>query len=86
MQRFQPVIQKFKDAFFDGNDSDSEISIKSKTSGPRARAAPKRKPLKPVEVIHEKINIGSDEEEEAKEPPRKRRLVEKGSQKKENHP
>ena len=83
MQRFQPVIQKFKNAFFDGNDSDSEISIKS---GTRPKAAPKRKPLKPVEVIHEKINMGSDDEE-VKEPPKKRRIVEKGaSQKKENTP
>ena len=59
------------------------ISIKS---APRAKAAPKRRPLKPVEVIHEKINMGSDDEE-IKEPPKKRRVVEKGaSQKKENTP
>lgn len=67
MQRFQPVVQKFKNAFFGGNDSDSEISMKS---NPRAKAANYRKNLKPVEVIHEKINMGSDEE--AKEPPTKR--------------
>ena len=67
MQRFQPVVQKFKNAFFGGNDSDSEISLKS---NPRAKVANNRKNLKPVEVIHEKINMGSDEE--AKEPPTKR--------------
>ena len=36
MQRFQPVVQKFKNAFFGGNDSDSEISLKS---NPRAKVA-----------------------------------------------
>ena len=67
MQRFQPVVQKFKNAFFGGNDSDSEISIKS---NPRARGATNRKNLKPVEVIHEKVDLGSDEE--VKEPAKKR--------------
>ena len=67
MQRFQPVVQKFKNAFFGGNDSDSELSMKA---NPRSRGAGARKQPKPVEVIHEKIDLGSDEE--AKEPSKKR--------------
>ena len=34
MQRFQPVLNKFKNAFFDGNDSDAEVA-----NAPKPRAA-----------------------------------------------
>ena len=46
MERFEPVIKKFKNAFFDGGDSDSEISMKSKPASSRggAKAPAKRKP------------------------------------------
>ena len=36
MQRFQPVINKFKNAFFGGDDSDAEVLEKAK---PKARGA-----------------------------------------------
>jgi len=75
------VIKKFKNAFFDGGDSDSEISMKSKPGSSRggAKAPAKRKPaVKPSKVIHEKINMESDDDT-VKEPPSKRRIVEKGS-------
>ena len=38
MQRFNPVINKFKNAFFQGEDSDVEVSSKVGTSG-RGRGA-----------------------------------------------
>ena len=63
--------------FFDGSDSDNEIGIKAKPSGNRGKAQPKKKPIKPATVIHERINLESDDEE-IKEPPKKRRLVENG--------
>jgi len=46
MERFDPVIKKFKNAFFDGADSDSEIGMKAKPGSSRAgaKAPAKRKP------------------------------------------
>lgn len=44
MKRYQPAIDKFKNAFFDGHDSDNEASFNSKSSAAGRGRGAKRTP------------------------------------------
>jgi hypothetical protein len=81
LKRFQPVLDKFKHAFFDGNSSDSQISQTSKPSArgvKRPRAAIEKKI---PDVVHEVHNFNQEHssDEEVKEPTSKKRRIGKGS-------
>ena len=53
MKVFKPVVDKFKAAFFDGDDEDSECGNAGPSKGRGARAAPRKAPA-PKKVIDKK--------------------------------
>jgi len=67
MQTFKPVLQKFKNAFFDGGESDPECG-KPARAPPRPRAGR----VNNKNVVHEVINL-HDSDEEQKEPANRKR-------------
>ena len=90
LKRFQPVLQKFKNTFFDGMESDSQVSQRSQPlKGKRNRAQKDDTEAKPktaakkskakVEVIAEVHNFAheySDDSDEQLKKPAKRRKPE----------
>ena len=64
MKMYQPVIQKFKDAFFGGDESDPECSGtagKSRAGAGNARKRPAPENLKKKVVHTERIRVESEE-------------------------
>jgi len=72
---FKPIVDKFKSAFFGGEDEDEECGNTGAAKGRAKAGANPRKAPAPKKVI-EKVKIAIDsDEEEVQQPARKRAKV-----------